>query len=85
MPRLKAITYPDADHSAVARPMMRASSPPGAVAKDWIVGSKVLATEAPPALVRMSVTVETVFSACPTRLSSDKMAMSAGKSASTAK
>ena len=83
MPRPNAPTYPDADQSAVARPMTSASPALGVVLSSVSVGSRVSAAEVAPTSVRICRSVSTVFGPWPTRPTRDSSAMAAGNSAST--
>ena len=83
MPRPNAPTYPDADHSATARPMISAKPAPWVWLSWFRVGSRVSAALEAPTSRRMSSSVSTVCLPWPTRPTSETIAIAAGNSAST--
>ncbi len=81
--RPKAPTYPDADHSAPARPRTRARPALGASTNCSTGPRSVSTADDGPSSSIICITASTVFSPWPKTPSSDTSARSAGKSEST--
>lgn len=81
--RMKAPTYPDADHSAPARPAMNATpAPVGLDVMDLIGPDSASAADFGPSWVTTSVIVLVTVAGSPTRPITDTIAISAGNNES---